>query len=236
MTRKDNTALHLTKTTIHAIVLAANLREFRQARQLAPLSETEMSPLRKEARQGLRPRPSLSLLALHSWKTAARDALTAAQLDMERNWKAQKPSKLAMAYNTEKFPILRQCEGQWGVDRIAKADPLQLQELSTLCPQYRNLPWPSSGSPSHRCPSCGVNPLNPFAHSSHHDLLHPRLVSSALSVCWTILAASSRPASTPPELPDSDENLMDLDNDVQDNGDEDDEPELSLARWAGSEA
>ncbi|KAJ7353310.1 hypothetical protein DFH08DRAFT_804876 [Mycena albidolilacea] len=65
---------------------------------------------------------------------------------MERNWKAQKPSKLVMAYNTEKFPILRQCE-----------------------------------------------------------------------------------ASMPPKLPDSDKDLMDLDNDVQDNGDEDDEPELSFS-------
>ncbi|KAJ7469017.1 hypothetical protein FB451DRAFT_1400597 [Mycena latifolia] len=36
--------------------------------------------------------------------------------------KVQKPEKFAMAYNAveEKFPALRRCEGQWGIDRIAK--------------------------------------------------------------------------------------------------------------------
>ncbi|KAJ6581977.1 hypothetical protein B0H19DRAFT_1117173 [Mycena capillaripes] len=54
--------------------------------------------------------------------TSTRDALSAARPDYDRNWKAQKPDKFAMAYNAveEKFPVLRRCEGQWGVDRIAK--------------------------------------------------------------------------------------------------------------------
>ncbi|KAF8182163.1 hypothetical protein K438DRAFT_1975701 [Mycena galopus ATCC 62051] len=129
--------------------------------------------------------------------TATRDALTAAQLDTERNWKAQKLSKLAMAYNTveEKFPVLRQCEGQWGVDRIAK------QTLSNR-KSYQ---------------SCVRNPVtyrgrhSPCRFLAH--LFHPRPVSSPLSICWTIPAA--------------DEDLMDLNDNVQDNGEEDNEPELS---------
>ncbi|KAJ7430029.1 hypothetical protein FB451DRAFT_1382737 [Mycena latifolia] len=54
--------------------------------------------------------------------TSTRDALSAARPDYDRNWKAQKPDKFAMAYNAveEKFPVLRRCEGQWGIDRIAK--------------------------------------------------------------------------------------------------------------------
>ncbi|KAJ7125551.1 hypothetical protein C8R43DRAFT_958505 [Mycena crocata] len=54
--------------------------------------------------------------------TSTRDALAAARPDYNRNWKAQKPDKFAMAYNAveEKFPVLRRCEGQWGVDKIAK--------------------------------------------------------------------------------------------------------------------
>ncbi|KAJ7782199.1 hypothetical protein B0H14DRAFT_2630840 [Mycena olivaceomarginata] len=70
-------------------------------------------------------------------------------------------------------------------------------------------------------------PSYPIAHSSHHYLRHPRLVSSVLSVCWTI---QPRRRAQPQRRPsfDSDEDLMDLD-DMQDNGDEDDEPELSLS-------
>ncbi|KAJ6453299.1 hypothetical protein C8R47DRAFT_1229097 [Mycena vitilis] len=54
--------------------------------------------------------------------TSTRDALTAARANYDRTWKAQKPEKFAMAYNAveEKFPVLRRCEGQWGIDRIAK--------------------------------------------------------------------------------------------------------------------
>ncbi|KAJ7607438.1 hypothetical protein DFH06DRAFT_1249889 [Mycena polygramma] len=43
------------------------------------------------------------------------------QADRIAQLEAQKP-KFAMAYNAveEKFPIPRRCEGQWGIDRIAK--------------------------------------------------------------------------------------------------------------------
>jgi len=58
----------------------------------------------------------------NSIHTCTRDALAAARPDYNRNWKAQKPDKFAKAYNAieEKFPVLRRCEGQWGIDRIAK--------------------------------------------------------------------------------------------------------------------
>ncbi|KAF8188157.1 hypothetical protein K438DRAFT_1833925 [Mycena galopus ATCC 62051] len=117
--------------------------------------------------------------------TATRDALTAAQLDMERNWKAQKPSKLAMAYNAveEKFPVLRQCEGQWGVDRIAK------QTLSNR-KSYQ---------------SCVRNPVTYCGRRAPCRRAQPQRVRSF----------------------GSDEDLMDLNDDMQDNGEEDNGPELS---------
>ncbi|KAJ7484660.1 hypothetical protein FB451DRAFT_89166 [Mycena latifolia] len=63
-----------------------------------------------------------ALPALGRLHTSTRDALSAARLDYDRNWKVQKPDKFAMAYNAveEKFPVLRRCEGQWGIARIAK--------------------------------------------------------------------------------------------------------------------
>ncbi|KAJ7197440.1 hypothetical protein GGX14DRAFT_572830 [Mycena pura] len=59
----------------------------------------------------------VDILEWNAIHTVVRDALSSAQL-----WKAQSPSKLAMVYNAveEKFPVLRRCEGQWGIDRLAK--------------------------------------------------------------------------------------------------------------------
>ncbi|KAF8195342.1 hypothetical protein K438DRAFT_1968650 [Mycena galopus ATCC 62051] len=62
---------------------------------------------------------NLTWNAIH---TCTRDALSSARPDYARVWKAQKPDKFAKAYNAieEEFPVLRRCEGQWGIDRIAK--------------------------------------------------------------------------------------------------------------------
>ncbi|KAJ7330273.1 hypothetical protein DFH08DRAFT_966842 [Mycena albidolilacea] len=164
-------------------------------------------------------------------RTATRDALTAAQLDMERNWKAQKPSKLAMAYNAveEKFPILRQCEGQWGVDRIAKqtlSNRKSYQRCVHNTATYRGRRAVARRTAARRAASA----RRTFSHTP-----------PATPSCTSAIPASSprRSPSAGPSQPrrraqplrvssfDSDEDLMDLDDDVQDNGDEDDEPKLS---------
>ncbi|KAF8145347.1 hypothetical protein K438DRAFT_1945106 [Mycena galopus ATCC 62051] len=211
-------------------------------RQRAPVTRREHETAADESI----PRPpnaakmlDLEKMEWNAIRTATRDALTAAQLDMERNWKAQKPSKLAMAYNAltyleveERFPVLRQCEGQWGIDRIAK------QTLSNR-KSYQ---------------SCVRNPSTYCGHraEARRTTIHRAAVRVA--------AARRTPSHTPPATPspiaapsprrspsagpsqprrraqlqrvlsfDGDDDLMNFDNDLQDNGDEGDEPELSAS-------
>ncbi|KAJ7268902.1 hypothetical protein C8J57DRAFT_1227673 [Mycena rebaudengoi] len=80
----------------------------------ANASKVTMSELRKII--------GVDKLTWNAIHTATRNTLSSTRLNLEHNWKAQKPAKLAMAYNAveEKFPALRRCEGQWGIDRIAK--------------------------------------------------------------------------------------------------------------------
>ncbi|KAJ7236153.1 hypothetical protein C8J57DRAFT_1530257 [Mycena rebaudengoi] len=164
-------------------------------------------------------------------KTATRDALTAAQLDMERNWKAQKPSKLAMVYNAveEKFPILRQCEGQWGVDRIAKqtlSNRKSYQSCISNPATYRGRRAAARHTAARRGAATRRTP-------SHTPPATPSRTSATPtpSPCRSPSAGPSQPRrhARPQRVPnfDSDDDLLDFDDDVQDNGEEDDGPELS---------
>ncbi|KAJ7252807.1 hypothetical protein C8J57DRAFT_1519599 [Mycena rebaudengoi] len=182
--------------------------------------------------EALREMLDIEKMEWNAIRTATRDALTAAQLDMERNWKAQKPSKLAMAYNTveEKFPILRQCEGQWGVDRIAKqtlSNRKSYQSCSSSNPAtYRGRRAAARHTAARRGAATSRTP-------SHTPPATPSRTSAipAPSPRRSPSAGPSQPRchARPQRVPnfDSDDDLLDFDNDVQDNGEEDDGPELS---------
>ncbi|KAJ7841619.1 hypothetical protein B0H14DRAFT_3140181 [Mycena olivaceomarginata] len=163
--------------------------------------------------------------------TATRDALTAAQLDMERNWKAQKPSKLAMVYNSveEKFPILRQCEGQWGVARIAK------QTLSNRKSYQRCV---RNTATYHGRRAVARHTAACRAAATRRTLSHTPPASPSRTSAIPASSPRRSPSAGPSQLHrcaqpqcvpsfDGDEDLRDLDDDVRDNGDEDDGPELS---------
>ncbi|KAJ7195772.1 hypothetical protein GGX14DRAFT_674316 [Mycena pura] len=94
-------------------------RERAPAPVVNTLPSTNASKVKMEDLQEQLGADSLEWNPIH---TVVRDALSSAQLNPGCNWKAQNPSKLAMAYNAveEKFLALRRCEGQYGVDRLAK--------------------------------------------------------------------------------------------------------------------
>ncbi|KAJ7244672.1 hypothetical protein C8J57DRAFT_1680502 [Mycena rebaudengoi] len=155
--------------------------------------------------EALREMLNIEKMEWNAIRTATREALTAAQLDMERNWKAQKPSKLAMAYNTveEKFPILRQCEGQWGVDRIAKqtlSNRKSYQSCISNPATYRGRRAAARHTAARRGAATRRTPSHTPPATPSRTSATPTPVSLPLSVCWAIPAASSRPTSTRPEL------------------------------------
>jgi len=181
--------------------------------------------------EALREMLDIEKMEWNAIRTATRDALTAAQLDMKRNWKAQKPSKLAMAYNAveEKFPILRQCEGQWGIDRIAKQTLSNRKSYqSCIC------------NPATYRGRCAVVRRTAARHAvatrrtpSHTPPATPSRTSAipAPSPRRSLSAGPSqlRRRAQPQRISsfDSDEDLMDFEDDMQDNEEEDDGPELS---------
>ncbi|KAF8209087.1 hypothetical protein K438DRAFT_1930034 [Mycena galopus ATCC 62051] len=219
-------------------------------RQRAPVTRREHEPAADESiprppnaakvkMEALQQMLDLEKMEWNAIHTATRDALTAAQLDMERKWKAQKPSKLAMAYNAltyleveERFPVLRQCEGQWGVDRIAK-QTLSNRKSYQSCVQnpstYRGRRAEARRTTVHRA---AVRVAAARRTSSHTPPATPSPIA-APSPRRSPSAGPSQPRrhAQPQRILsfDGDDDLMNFDDDLQDNGDEGDEPELSAS-------
>ncbi|KAJ7466316.1 hypothetical protein FB451DRAFT_1485063, partial [Mycena latifolia] len=93
--------------------------------------------------------------------TSTRDALSAARLDYDRNWKVQKPDKFAMAYNAveEKFAVLRRCE-----DRRPHHSPEPTPPASPTSPVHTPR-WSLSPGPSQPRPH-----RPPVRHVSSSDV------------------------------------------------------------------
>ncbi|KAJ7211463.1 hypothetical protein C8J57DRAFT_1605928 [Mycena rebaudengoi] len=215
------------------------MKEQRDRADAALRAESQRAPVPRREHNAAAdesiPRPpnaaKVKMEALREMLNIEKMEWNAIRLDMERNWKAQKPSKLAMAYNAveEKFPILRQCEGQWGVDRIAKqtlSNRKSYQSCISNPATYRGRRAAARHTAARRGAATRRTP-------SHTPPATPSRTSATPtpSPCRSPSAGPSQPRhhARPQRVPnfDSDDDLLDFDDDVQDNGEEDDGPELS---------